>query len=323
MTRLLVTGSLAYDYIMEYPGLLQESLRSLHEQETSRIFFHTQRMARYFGGCGGNVSYTLGLLDERPRLLAIAGADTEDYLEHLGSVGVDCSHVRTIPEERTATCLIVNDQAQNRFVAFHGGVVDRAAELSVAHSVEEETVGCIITPDDVPAMVKFAHECQELDLPYYFDFGSQVTWLDADQLRNSLRGARAAFCNEYEFSVFEKKTGWGLEELLSHIPVMVITLGGEGCYLFQQGQERVHVPSCPLKKGTIDPSGAGDAFRAGFGFGRVRGWPWETAARLASTAAAFALEARGTQGHRFTRDDLIERCQHNYGPLPENLLQTL
>lgn len=323
MTRLLVTGSLAYDYIMEYPGLLQESLRSLHEQEKSRISFHTQHMARFFGGCGGNVSYTLGLLGERPRLVAIAGADTEDYLRHLESVGVDCSMIETRSEESTATCLIVNDQAENRFVAFHGGVVDRASELSVIPAVDEETVGCIITPDDVPAMVKFARECRDLNLPYYFDFGSQVTWLDADQLRESLLGARAAFCNEYEFSVFEKKTGWNLETLLEKIPVMVITSGGDGCHLFQRGQEKVHIPACPLTQGTLDPSGAGDAFRAGFGFGRVRGWPWPIAAQLASTAAAFALEARGTQGHCFTREQLIARWRQNYGPIPEELLRTL
>lgn len=323
MTRLLVTGSLAYDYILEYPGLLQESLRSFHEQETSHITFNTQHMARFYGGCGGNVAYTLGLLDERPRLLAIAGQDTEDYLTHLEAAGVDCSKIDFVHDERTATCLIINDQAQNRFVAFHGGVVDRAAELSVLEAVDEQIAGCIITPDDVPAMVKFAEECRQLDLPFYFDFGSQVTWLSGEELRSSLKDARAAFCNEYEFSVFEKKTTWSLERLLQHTPVMVITRGGEGCHLHQRGLETIHVPACPLGQGTLDPSGAGDAFRAGFGFGRVRGWPWEISAQLASTAAAFALEARGTQGHSFSRRELLERCQQVYGPLPESVLASL
>lgn len=323
MTRLLVTGSLAYDYIMEYPGLLQDSLGCLHQQEKSEIFFYTQHMARFFGGCGGNVSYTLGLLEDRPRLLAIAGADTEDYLEHLRTVGVDVSGVRTLPQEHTATCLIVNDHAQNRFVAFHEGVVSRAAELSVKSAVTEDVVGCIITPDDVAGMVKFASECRELGLPYYFDFGSMVTWLSADDLRGALVGARAAFCNEYEFNVFEKKTEWTLDKLLQHTPVMVITRGGEGCHLFRRGLETIHIPACPLLSETVDPSGAGDAFRAGFGFGRVRGWPWKRAAELASTAAAFALEARGTQGHRFTREQLLERCQHVYGSLPSELMQSL
>lgn len=320
MSRLLVAGSLAYDFILEFPGLLQESLAPLHEGEQCDIRFHSPHMARFYGGCGGNVSYTLGLLGENPRLLAIAGQDTDDYFEHLERNGVDCSKVKRVNDERTATCLIVNDQAQNRFVAFHGGVVDRAAELSVTDSVTDDIAGCIITPDDVPAMVKFAEECRKLNLPFYFDFGSQVTWLSGEQLREGLKGARAAFCNEYEFSMFQNKTGWDLQNILEHIPVMLITRGGDGCDLYQADGETHHIPACPLKDGIHDPSGAGDAFRAGFGFGRVRGWPWLLSGQLASTAAAFALEARGTQGHKFSRAELLERCQQVYGVIPEELL---
>ena len=320
MSRLLVTGSLAYDFILEYPGLLGESFRNFHEKDTSNIFFHTQSMARYYGGCGGNVAYTLGLLEEQPRLLSIAGQNTDEYIEHLESAGVDCAYVRRVEDERSATCLIVNDQAQNRYVAFHGGVVDRASELSVKPAATSDIMGCLITPDDVPAMVKFATECQELDLPFYFDFGSQVTWMNGEQLRGSLKGARAAFCNEYEFSVFEKKTGWDLDNLLENVPVMVITKGSEGCELYRRDEMTIEIPACPLHDGPIDPSGAGDAFRAGFGFGRVRGCNWEISAKLASTAAAFALEARGTQGHRFDRDALLRRCQQVYGSLPESLV---
>ena len=322
MTRLLVTGSLAYDFILEYPGLLQDSLSGLHEREKSEIFFHTQNMGRFYGGCGGNVSYTLGLLGENPRLLAVAGQETDDYLAHLKSSGVDCSRVKLVDDERTATCLIINDQAQNRFVAFHNGVVDRASKINLEDAVTDDIAGCIITPDDVPAMVKFAEACRRLDLPFYFDFGSQVTWLSAEQLRESVTGARAAFCNEYEFSMFEKKTGWDLPKLLEHTPVMVITRGEEGCYLHQPGEATLNIPACPLHEGSLDPSGAGDAFRAGFGFGRMKGCSWKVSAQLASTSAAFALEARGTQGHSFTRRDLLERCQQVYGPLPDSLLQS-
>ena len=323
MRRLLVAGSLAYDYILEYPGLLQDSLGQLHQSEKCNVFFHANHMARFYGGCGGNVSYTLGMLEENPRLIAIAGKDTEDYFEHLDAHGVDSTFVKKVDDERTATCLIVNDQAQNRFVAFHGGVVDRASELSILPAVDDDIAGCIITPDDVPAMVKFARECRSINLPFYFDFGSQVTWLSGEELREGLKGARAAFCNEYEFSMFQNKTGWKLEDVLQHIPVMLVTRGGEGCDLFQADGQTFHIPACPLKDGIHDPSGAGDTFRAGFGFGRVRDWPWLASAQLASTAAAFALEARGTQGHKFNRTTLLERCQQIYGPLPSELLSTV
>lgn len=325
MRRLLVTGSLAYDYILDYPGLLQNSLESFCGQESDAVLrFQTPHLARYFGGCGGNVAYTLGILGENPRLVSIAGRDTEDYLAHLARAGVDCSFVRHVPDENTALCLIMNDQAQNRIVFFHNGVVDRATELSVKDAIQPDTVGCIITPDDVPGMVKFAQECRELGLPYYFDFGSQVTWLSGEQLRDGLTGARAAFCNEYEFSMFEKKTGWTLNDLLQRVPVMLITRGAEGCDLYLKGESPVHLPACPLRPGhAIDPSGAGDAFRAALGFARVREWPWRVSVQLASTAAAFALEARGTQGHSFTRESLLERCQQYYGPLDSALLAQL
>lgn len=320
VNRLLITGSLAYDYILDYPGLLQDSLGVLHHQESSNIQFHSQKLARFFGGCGGNVAYTLALLGERPRLLAIAGGEADEYLRHLSRLEVDCSAVEVVPEGRTATCFILNDEAQNRIVAFHGGVVDQAARLDLASALDPSIVGCIITPDDVPAMVKFAQQCREADLPFYFDFGSQVTWLSADQLRQSLRGARAAFCNEYEFSVFQEKTGWDLEQTLACVPVMVVTQGSEGCLLHRAGQPTQHVPPCPLRSETVDPSGAGDAFRAGFGYARVRDWPWLASTQLASTTAAFALEGLGTQGHRFSKEELLERCQQVYGPLPQELL---
>lgn len=320
MGRLLITGSLAYDYILDFNGLLQNSLGRLHELESTNISFHCRKLKRHYGGCGGNVSYTLGLLGERPRLVALAGTETEDYIQHLLAVGVDCERVEVLEAGRTATCVILNDSAQNRIVSFHGGVVDRASELSVKDSMVSDIEGCIITPDDVPAMVKFAQECRDLNLPFYFDFGSQVTWLSADELRTGIAGARAAFCNEYEFSVFEKKTGWNLQKILETVPVMIITQGSEGCTLHQADGQSTHVPACPLREGSLDPSGAGDAFRAGFGFGRVRGWPWLASAQLASTAAAFALEAQGTQGHHFDKEALLTRCQEVYGPLPETLL---
>lgn len=323
MGRLLITGSLAYDYILDYPGLLQESLGQLHERESSNIQFHSRKLARFFGGCGGNVAYTLALLDENPKLLAVGGGESTDYLTHLQAVRVDCSAVEIVPQGRTATCFILNDEAQNRIVAFHGGVVEEAARLDLKAAVDSTIVGCIITPDDVQAMVKFAQQCRDLELPFYFDFGSQVTWLSADQLCQSLRGAKAAFCNEYEFSMFEEKTGWSLQEVLARVPVMVVTQGSEGCLLHQAGEPAVHVPACPLRGQPVDPSGAGDAFRAGFGFGRVRGWPWLVSTQLASTTAAFALEARGTQGHAFTKEALLERCQEVYGPLAPELLETV
>ena len=296
LRRLLVTGSLAYDFILEHPGLIHESLGELEESSTLRVHFHTRQMERHFGGCGGNVAYTLALLGDAPSLVAIVGQKTHEYLDHLSSHGVDCEHVRVEAEGTTATCVIINDQIQNRIVAFHGGVVDRAGELDPEPAIAEDIFGAIVTPDDVPAMVRFADTFRRRQLPYFFDFGSQVTWLSGAQLRDSIEGAQGAFCNEYEFAVFEKNTGWNLEATLQRVPLLVITRGAEGSIIHQPGKEALEVPSCPLRGNPVDPSGAGDAYRAGFGFGWVRGWPWRRCAQLGSTTAAFALKLAVPRG---------------------------
>ena len=145
MSRLLITGSLAYDYILDYPGLLQDSLGQLHEGASKKFFFQSRQMKKHYGGCGGNVAYSLGLLGESPRLLSIAGSETGDYLEHLKAVGVDCGYVQTLKSGRTASCVILNDRAQNRIVSFHGGVVDRAATLDLKDAVDESVTGCILS----------------------------------------------------------------------------------------------------------------------------------------------------------------------------------
>lgn len=321
--RLLITGSLAYDVILEHPGLIHESLGELEDSDTLRVHFHTRQMERHFGGCGGNVAYTLALLGDAPRLVSIVGEKSGEYLEHLGRNGVDTTHVRIEVEGTTATCVIINDQIQNRIVAFHGGVVDQASELDPRPALSEDVRGAIVTPDDAAAMESFARCFREQRVPYFFDFGSQVTWLSREQLRGSVSGADGAFCNEYEFAVFEKTTDWDLAATLQRVPLLVITRGAEGSIIFEPGKEPIEVPSCPLRGNPVDPSGAGDAYRAGFGFGWVRDWPWRRCAQLGSTAAAFALEARGTQGHRFDCAALLERCQQVFGSLPPDLLATV
>ncbi len=320
MRRLLITGSLAYDVILDYPGLLQESLGQFHQRERCSVHFHCSHLARFYGGCGGNLAYTLALLGESPRLLSIGGFDAVDYVRHLERSGVDCSKVELADDERTANCFILNDRAQNRVVGFYNGVTDRAADLDLRSAVDESVFGCIITPDHGPAMSQFADHCRALELPFIFDFGSQVSVLTGEQLRNGLEGSVAAVCNEYEFLVFEAKTKWSLDELRRRVPLMIITRGGQGSTLYPRSGPPVELRACPLDGGLVDPSGAGDAYRAGLGFGWARGWPWVYSAQVAGAAAAFALEAHGTQGHKLTRRALLERCQQVYGELPMELL---
>ena len=316
MKQLLIAGSLAYDYILGYPGLLGSSLGQLRTRDGCNITLQARSMGRYFGGCGGNVVYTLALLGERPRLLSIAGDDADEYQQHLTGVGVDFSYVRRVDHLHTATCVIITDDSQNRVVGFFGGATDLASHLELPEAVDESIFGCIIVPDDGPAMLKFAEQCRQLRLPFIFDFGSQVSGLSGEQLRVGVLGAEAVVCNEYELSVFHAKTGWDLAGLLSQVPLVSVTRGELGCTLYARDLAPVAVPACPLRSEAADSTGAGDAFRAGLGLGWLRRLPWETCARLGSTASAFVLEAVGTQGHAFTMDQFVERYQANFGEFP-------
>lgn len=316
MKQLLIAGSLAYDYILGYPGLLGSSLGQLRTRDGCNITLQARSMGRYFGGCGGNVVYTLALFGEQPRLLSIAGDDADEYQQHLTAMGVDFSYVRRVDHLHTATCVIITDDSQNRVVGFFGGATDLASELEVPAAVDENVFGCIIVPDDGPAMLKFAEQCRQMRLPFIFDFGSQVSGLSGEELKAGVLGAEAVVCNEYELSVFHAKTGWDLAQLLDQVPLAAVTRGELGCTLYARDLAPVAVPACPLHGEAADSTGAGDAFRAGFGLGWLRRLPWETCARLGSTASAFVLEAVGTQGHRFTMDQFVERYQANFGEFP-------
>lgn len=321
MGRLLVTGSLAYDYILGYPGHLQTSLAPLSERDRCNITLQASQLDRHPGGCGGNICYTLALLGRHPRLLAIAGGDITPYRQDLERVGVDLSHVKVLRDELTASCIILTDSMQNRVVAFYGGATDRAPELDFEAAAGDDITACIVAPDDTAAMIAFAREARRLSLPFIFDLGSQVSSLSADEIRESVVDCQVFVCNDYEMSIFQAKTGWTLEQLQQvqkpgrQGSLIVVTQGEKGSLLYQPGKDPILVPAVPLRKAPVDSTGAGDAYRAGFCLGWMEGRPWELCARLGSTAAAFVLEAGGTQGHKFTLDEYWERYRESFGPL--------
>jgi adenosine kinase len=319
MRRLLITGSLAYDYILTYPGQLGVALLPLCRRDRCNITLEATAMGRYFGGCGGNVSFTLALLGQSPRLLSIVGDDAAEYLAHLAKAGVELSAIRQIDHLHSATCVIVSDATQNRVIGFFGGATDLAAQLDLPSVLDESIGGCLVVPDDGPAMLKFARQCREVQLPYIFDFGSQASSLTGQELLEGSLGAAAIVCNDYEFSVFLAKTGKTESEILAKVPAILVTEGAEGCRLLLAGQPVQKVPACRLH-GYQDPTGAGDAFRAGLGLGWMSGQSWLTCARLGATASAFVLEATSTQGHYFSLTQFWQRYQENFGPPPPALV---
>lgn len=310
--EVLVTGSLAFDQIMDFPGKFQDHILpdKLHMINIS-FLVEERRVQR--GGCAANIAYGLSLLGERARIVAAAGHDFDEYRAYLEEVGVDASGIRTFPDEPTAACFITTDRADNQIVGFHPGAMARARELSLKAAVgKPKPAFAVVAPDDPDAIVRHCREAKEVGIPLVFDPSFQVVAMDGDSLRQAARGARVVLVNDYEYAVFQDKTGFGEMELLDLAPIWVVTLGEKGSRITVVGDEPIEVPACPARE-VVDPTGAGDAYRAGFVAGLLRGLDLPTCGRMGSVSAVYAVESYGTQAHHFTREEFGRRYREAFG----------
>ncbi len=312
--RILVAGSLAFDFIMGFPGRFQDHIlpEKLH---IINLSFLVDRMRKQRGGCAGNIGYTLALLGEKARLVAAAGSDFGSYRQYLDGLGVDTSCIQQFPDEMTATCMITTDKSNNQITGFYVGAMARARELSLKACVTSATRFAVVAPDDPPAMLRHSREAREAGIPVIYDPSFQVIALDGEQLMAGADGAKALILNDYEFAVFQEKTGYNLEQLRQRIELVVVTLGEKGsCIHTRDGRD---IQIAPVKVGqVVDPTGAGDAYRAGFMHGLVRGEDLEACGRKGSVAAAYAIENYGTQSFSYTLEEFNQRYRENYGAMP-------
>lgn len=310
--HVLVTGSLAFDQIMDFPGKFQDHILpdKLHMINIS-FLVEDRRVQR--GGCAANIAYGLSLLGERARIVAAAGHDFDEYRAYLEELGVDVSGIRIYEDEPTSACFITTDRADNQIVGFHPGAMARARELSLKEAAAgREPAYAVVAPDDPEAIVRHCREAKEATVPLVFDPSFQVVALDGDALRESADGAEMVLVNDYEYAVFQDKTGLGELELLELAPVWVVTLGEKGSRILVRGGERIEVPAAPARE-VVDPTGAGDAYRAGFVAGLLRGLDLATCGRMGSVSAVHAVESYGTQAHHFTRDEFARRYRESFG----------
>ena len=308
---IIVTGSIAYDYLMSFPGRFTEHLLPEHVQRVS-LSFLVDSMDKRRGGCAPNIAYTLALLGERPRLMATAGQDFGEYRDWLEAAGVDTSLVREVEGKFTASFFCSTDEANNQIASFYTGAMANAAELSF------RTVGpvtlAIVSPNDPGAMLQYAEECRTLDMPYIFDPGQQCARMAGEELRDGLVGAALVICNDYEFELLRQKTGLDEAGVLAHAERLVITRGEQGCTVLSPGV-RVDVPAVPPHR-IVDPTGVGDAFRGGFMKGMAAGFDPAICAQLGSVAATYALEHLGGQSHAYSWSEFAGRYEESFGPLP-------
>lgn len=294
----LICGSLAFDTITNFPGRFAEQI--LPEQvHILNVSFLVPTLRREFGGCAGNIAYTLRQLGGDPLVMATIGPDGKDYLQRLKGWGASTEFVRTIDDSYTAQALIITDTDNNQINAFHPGAMQSAHLTSIPSDRDEIRIG-IVAPDGRDAMLLHCEQFHAAGVPFIFDPGQQLPVFSGDELRKLVTQATWLAVNDYEGRMLCDRTGETLESLSkSHLRGVIVTLGAEGCELWQQG-ERKHVPGVAAEK-VVDPTGCGDAFRGALLYGLERGWPLERCAELGNRIGALKIAQSGPQNHVIDR----------------------
>jgi len=312
--KILLSGSVAFDYLMTFPGYFRDHLLP-DRLDCISLSFLVDSMVRMRGGIAPNIAYTLALLGERPRLWATVGEDFEEYRQWLESMGVDTSGARVIPGEYTASFFVNTDRMNAQIASFYPGAMAYAARLSLRELASDPPDLVLISPNDPGAMNLYVEECQVMQLPYIFDPSQQIVRMTSEELQKGMDGALALFLNEYEFALVEKMTGVKPVNFpgFSHPDrqaFIVVTRGEKGTTIYTR-QNEYSIPIVPPVQ-IVDPTGVGDAFRGGFLTGYARGMDFETCGRMGSLAASYCLEQRGPQGHSFTPREFVARYRQHF-----------
>ena len=308
--KIVVTGSIAYDYLMSFPGKFTEHFLADHIERVS-LSFLVDTMDKRRGGCAPNIAYTLALLGERPLVMATAGEDFGEYREWLHGAGIDTSHVKQIPGKFCASFFCSTDANNNQIASFYTGAMADAGQLSF-RTVRDCGLA-IIAPNDPGAMVQYAEECRTLGIPFIFDPGQQCARMSGDDLRDGLSGAAILIVNDYELELLRQKTGLDPTDLLTQARALIVTKGELGSTVMT-AQQAVDVPSVAPHR-IVDPTGVGDAYRGGLMKGIALGLPYADCAKLGSVAATYALEHLGGQSHAYTWDEFRRRYESHFGTL--------
>jgi len=305
----LICGSVAYDTILLFPDrfkshILPDKLHILN------VSFLVPEMRREFGGCAANIAYGLSLLGDRGVAMATAGHDFAPYRERMVSQGMSVEHIKVIDDTFTAQAFITTDLDDNQITAFHPGAMQYAHLNKVADAGPGVALG-IVSPDGRQAMIEHAAQFAEASIPFIFDPGQGLPMFGAAELKTFIAQARWVAVNDYEWGMLQQKTGLSAAQIAAQVEALIVTQGAEGSIIYAEG--RMLTIPCAKPKAVVDPTGCGDAFRAGLIHGLLRGLDWETIGRTASLMGAIKIESRGPQNHHFTRADFDGRYRDNFG----------
>ena len=304
----LICGSLAFDKIMQYHGRFAETLLAdqLHKVNVS---FLVPTLRTEFGGCAANIAYNLNMLGGDPLIMAAIGQDGGDYLERLAALGIATRAIRKIGHAYTAQCFVTADLDNNQINAFHPGAMQFAHENNVADHGALRVA--IIAPDGRDGMLKHAADCAKLELPFMFDPGQQLPMFSGAELIAFIDKASYVAANDYELEMLMERTGLSLAQIAARLDALIVTRGENGSEIYAGGQ-RFDIP-CVMASAVVDPTGCGDAYRAGLLFGIANDFDWETTGRLASLMGALKIAHQGGQNHVFTAQYIAERFEQEFG----------
>jgi adenosine kinase len=310
---LLVTGSIATDHLMSFGGKFSDSL-VVDQLDKLSVSFLVDDLEVRRGGCAANISFGLGCLGLRPILVGAVGEDFVDYRSWLERHNVDCESVHVSQTKHTARFVCTNDSTMAQFASFYPGAMSEAREIELG-PIEKRVGGVdyvLIGPNDPEAMLRHTEECRERGYPFLADPSQQLAFGDGTMIRQLIDGAAILFSNEYESALIEQKTGWSSEEVLSRVGTRVVTLGAEGVRVERKGEEPILVTAVPeIEK--VEPTGVGDAFRAGFLAALAWGLSLERAAQLGCLLAVYVVEKVGTQEYTLSQSTFVERFAGTYG----------
>jgi adenosine kinase len=311
--KALICGSIAYDSIMVFGDrfknhILPDKIHILN------VSFFVPQMRREFGGCAGNIAYNLHLLGDAGVPMATVGKDFGAYAEWLQKTGVPADHVRLIDSEHTAQAFIITDLDDNQITAFHPGAMSLSHENKVTDALKNTdqriSVG-IVAPDGRDGMIQHAEQFAAAKIPFIFDPGQGLPMFGKEDLEKFVSQATWVAVNEYEWQMLQQKTGWTLKDVVTQVDALIVTLGSQGSSIHTR-DGAITIP-CATPRAVVDPTGCGDAYRAGILHGLLHGLDWETTGRIASLMGAIKIETRGPQNHAFTRAEFAERLELGFG----------
>ena len=309
--KILVTGSIAYDTIMVFPDRFRNHLLA-DQLHILNVCFLAPEMRREYGGTAGNIAYNLRLLGESPLIMATVGEDIQPYLDRFHALGIATSLLKRVPGQFTAQAFITTDLDDNQITAFHPGAMNHSHENHVGRELQAGLA--IIAPDGKLGMLQHARECKQLGIPLLFDPGQGLPMFSAEELAEFLHLAHYVAVNDYEGKLLEEKTGRSLEDLARGVKALVITLGAKGSVILAGGQR--HEIPCVEAESVVDPTGCGDAYRAGLLYGIAHGCDWPTTGKLGAVMGAIKIARRGAQNHAPTREEIETRFRRAFGYSP-------